>query len=62
MLDAIEEFGLRRDRRIAQIVGGVGEIIAHQGEGALEALLIAAAPLGATASLPEIPKVELSLP
>src|SRR5580698_8007269 len=57
MLDAIEEFGLRRDRRFAQIVGGVGEIIPHQSERALEALLIAAAPFGATPSLLEFPKL-----
>jgi hypothetical protein len=57
MLDAIEEFGLHRKWRLAQIVGGVGEIIPHQSERALETLLIAAAPFGATPSLLKFPKL-----
>jgi hypothetical protein len=57
MLDAIEELGLHRDRRFAQIVGGVGEIIPHQSECALEALVIGAAPFGATPSLLKLPKL-----
>ena len=57
MLDTIEQFGLHRNWRLAQIVGGVGEIIPHQSERALETLMIGAAPLGATPSLLKFPKL-----